>query len=144
MKRMHIHVGVRDLDKSIDFYNALFGEQPVKTKGDYAKWMLDDPRINFAISTRSGTEGVDHLGLQVDEIDELEVMRKNFEENSIATYDDGEDVCCYARSEKSWVRDPSGVAWETYQTMGDAQIFSEPKTAQDSACCVPESRRNCC
>ena len=141
---MHIHVGVKNLDQSIEFYNALFGEQPVKTKSDYAKWMLDDPRINFAISTRAGTEGVDHLGLQVDEKAELEMIRENLEQNNIATFDEGEAVCCYARSEKSWVRDPSGVAWETYQTMADAQIFFEARSEQNSACCVPENKSSCC
>ena len=144
MKRIHIHVGVKNLDQSIDFYNALFGEQPVKTKIDYAKWMLEDPRINFAISTRAGTQGVDHLGLQVDELSELEAIRENFEQHNIAAFDEGEAVCCYARSEKSWVKDPSGVAWETYQTMEDAQIFSDANTAQDSACCVPENKSSCC
>ncbi len=144
MKRMHIHVGVESLEQSIEFYNALFGEQPVKTKGDYAKWMLDDPRINFAISTRSGKQGVDHLGLQVDEADELTTIRENLKQNNIAAFDEGEAVCCYARSEKSWVRDASGGAWETYQTMDDAQVFSEVKTAQDSACCAPENKSGCC
>jgi catechol 2,3-dioxygenase-like lactoylglutathione lyase family enzyme len=144
MKRMHIHIGVKNIDQSIEFYNALFGEQPVKTKSDYAKWMLDDPRINFAISTRAGTEGVDHLGLQVDEKNELEMIRVNFEQNNIAAFDEGEADCCYARSEKSWVRDPSGVAWETYQTMADAQIFSEARSEPDSACCLPERKTGCC
>ena len=106
--------------------------------------MLDDPRINFAISTRSGKQGVDHLGFQVDEADELTTIRENLKQKNITTFDEGEAICCYARSEKSWVKDPSGVAWETYQTMEDAQIFSDANTAQDSACCVPESKSSCC
>lgn len=143
---MHIHLGVENLEQSIDFYNALFGEEPVKTKSDYAKWMLEDPRVNFAISTRADNRGVDHLGLQVDEEGELETIRRQLENNNITAFDEGEAVCCYARSEKSWVKDPSGVAWETYHTMGDAQIFSDtrPGQNQDSACCVPERSSECC
>lgn len=130
MKRMHIHVGVEQLDQSIKFYNALFGTEPVKTKPDYAKWMLEDPRINFAISTRAGTTGVDHLGLQVDEDEELEELRERFKRADMSVFNEGETVCCYARSEKSWVADPSGVAWESYQTMADARAYTsdEPET----------------
>lgn len=142
---MHIHIGVKNLDQSIEFYNALFGEEPAKSKSDYAKWMLDDPRINFAISTRAGTQGVDHLGLQVDEIGELETIRENLKQHNIVAFDEGEAVCCYARSEKTWIKDPSGVAWETYQTMEDAEIFSDAKTTQDdTACCAPETKSACC
>lgn len=146
MKRMHIHVGVENIDQSIKFYNALFGEEPVKSKSDYAKWMLEDPRINFAISTRAGIQGVDHLGLQVDEESELEAIRTQLENNNISAFDEGEAVCCYALSEKSWMKDPSGVAWETFHTMGEAQIFSDTSSEQnqDSACCVPETNNPCC
>ncbi|NND00971.1 MAG: glyoxalase/bleomycin resistance/dioxygenase family protein, partial [Gammaproteobacteria bacterium] len=112
MKRMHIHIGVENLDQGIEFYNALFGVQPVKTKTDYAKWMLDDPRINFAISTRPGKTGVDHLGLQVDGDDELEELRTRLKSADMSVFDEGETVCCYAHSDKSWVKDPSGIAWE--------------------------------
>lgn len=124
MKRMHIHVGVESLDQSIGFYNALFGAQPVKTKTDYAKWMLDDPAVNFAISTRSGKTGLDHLGLQVDEDDELEALRNRLKSADIAVFDEGETACCYARSDKSWVEDPTGIAWEAYKTIGDVQLFA--------------------
>ncbi len=134
MKRMHIHVGVERLDEGINFYSALFGAQPVKVKDDYAKWMLDDPRINFAISTRAGT-GVDHLGLQVDESTELDAMRERLKQADMTLFDEGETVCCYARSEKSWVKDPAGVAWEAYQTMEDVQLFGETQPAGDTACC---------
>ena len=144
MKRMHIHVGVDSLEKSIEFYNALFGAEPVKTKIDYAKWMLDDPRVNFAISTRTGTQGVDHLGFQVDEESELQSIRESFQKADIETYDDGEAVCCYARSEKSWVRDPSGIPWETYQTMEDAALFHGKDAVGSSSCCAPEEKSNCC
>ncbi|TGD71080.1 glyoxalase/bleomycin resistance/dioxygenase family protein [Mangrovimicrobium sediminis] len=145
MKRMHIHVGVEQLDDGVRFYSALFGAQPVKVKDDYAKWMLDDPCINFAISTRVGA-GVDHLGLQVEETTELDAVRERLKQADMALFDEGETVCCYARSEKSWVRDPAGVAWETYQTMEDVQLFGENQTADDAACCVPapDATQSCC
>ncbi len=147
MKRMHIHVGVEHLEQSIRFYNALFGAEPVKTKADYAKWMLSDPRINFAISTRA-EHGVDHLGLQVDEEIELEELRTRLHAAELAVDDEGETVCCYAKSDKSWVKDPSGVTWEAYRTMEDVQLFSgEPKrTATTATCCTPETKGKpgCC
>lgn len=139
---MHIHVGVDSLEQSIQFYSALFGEEPVKTKIDYAKWMLEDPRINFAISTRAGKNGVDHLGLQVDEESELQAIRESLGKADISTFDDGETVCCYARSEKSWVTDPAGIAWETYQTMEDVQLFKEADV--ESSCCEPQTKSSCC
>ncbi len=146
MKRMHIHVGVESLDQSIKFYSALFGEQPVKTKTDYAKWMLDDPRINFAISTRSGKAGVDHLGLQVDEEGELQELRERLKNADMSVFDQGETVCCYARSDKSWVEDPSGIAWEAYKTMEDVQLFSASASREEKACCTPETKGqpDCC
>lgn len=136
MKRMHIHVGVKRLDEGIRFYTALFGAEPVKTKDDYAKWMLDDPRINFAISTRA-SGGVDHLGMQVDEDHELQAIRERLKEADLSLFDEGETVCCYARSEKSWVTDPAGMAWEAYQTMADVQLFSDTTTSEEGACCAP-------
>ncbi len=142
MKRIHIHVGVESLEQSIRFYNALFDKQPAKTEADYAKWMLEDPRINFAISTRAGSNGVDHLGIQVDEEDELQNIRENLNQADIDTFDDGETVCCYARSEKSWVKDPSGVAWETYRTMADVQLFKAADV--ESGCCAAEAKGSCC
>ncbi|MEX0964450.1 MAG: ArsI/CadI family heavy metal resistance metalloenzyme [Pseudohongiellaceae bacterium] len=146
MRRMHINVGVEDLNKSIKFYTALFGAEPVKTKPDYAKWMLEDPRINFAISSHTGKRGVDHLGLQVDEDGELEELRERLRAADMSLFDEGETVCCYARSEKSWVQDPSGVAWEAFKTMEDVQLFSEPEQMQGDACCVPDtgSKSACC
>ncbi|STY28362.1 Glyoxalase [Legionella wadsworthii] len=145
MKRFHIHIGVNNLADSIRFYNALFGSKPVKEKSDYAKWMLDDPRINFAISTRAGKHGVEHLGIQVDDAAELETLRKQFSEANISTHSDGETTCCYAKSEKSWVNDPNGIAWEAYHTMEDAQFFSGEKTTE-SVCCMPEksTATSCC
>ncbi|MCL6417672.1 VOC family protein [Aestuariirhabdus sp. Z084] len=147
MKRLHIHIGVENLDRSIEFYNALFGAQPVKTKTDYAKWMLEDPSVNFAISTRSGKQGVDHLGIQVDQGPELDTLRGRIKEADMSIFDEGETVCCYARSDKSWVKDPSGIAWEAYQTMDDAEFYtadeaSDPPSqsgAEPQACCAPQS-----
>lgn len=145
MKRIHIHVGVEKLDESIRFYSAVFGAPPVKTKSDYAKWMLDDPRVNFAISIRA-TEGVDHLGIQVDAEEELTEIRERVKAAELAVFDEGEVVCCYAKSEKSWVRDPSGIAWEAYRTMADAQIFSSKAVTEQTACCAEPRASNepCC
>ncbi|TQV70590.1 glyoxalase/bleomycin resistance/dioxygenase family protein [Exilibacterium tricleocarpae] len=145
MKRMHIHVGVEKLDDSIKFYSALFGTEPAKTKDDYAKWALDDPRINFAISTRA-KRGVDHLGLQVDEAHELEVLRKRLKNADMSLFDEGETVCCYARSDKSWVTDPAGIAWEAYQALEDVQLLSDTVVSEEGACCTPETkgRPGCC
>src|SRR5512132_2307120 len=119
MKRLHIHIGVNNLQESIRFYSALFGATPTKTKPDYAKWLLEDPHVNFAISTRAHKKGVDHLGIQVEEDRELVELRERLEEEELPIVEEGETVCCYARSEQSWVQDPSGIAWETYRTMED-------------------------
>jgi catechol 2,3-dioxygenase-like lactoylglutathione lyase family enzyme len=132
MKRMHVHIGVESLDQSIKFYSALFGSAPTKTKSDYAKWMLDDPRLNFAISTRAGTTGVDHLGLQVDDDEEHEELRERLKRADMSLFEEGETVCCYARSEKSWVADPSGVAWETYRTMGEARAYTSDEASTET------------
>lgn len=134
MKRLHIHVGVGDLEQSIRFYSVLFGAEPVKVKGDYAKWMLEDPRVNFAISTRAKNKGVDHLGLQVDEAEELEAVRQHLKQADTTMLNEGETVCCYARSDKSWVRDPDGLAWEAYHTMEDAELFAAAQPAANACC----------
>lgn len=146
MKRMHIHVGVDDLDRSIRFYSALFGAEPAKVRRDYAKWMLDDPCVNFAISTRTGRKGVDHLGLQADADSELAELRERLVNADISTFDEGETVCCYARSDNSWVEDPAGVAWEAYRSMADAQFFSDREPTGEHACCTPQTkeRSECC
>jgi len=146
MKRMHLHVGVEKLDEAVKFYSALFGAQPVKAKPDYAKWMLDDPRINFAISTRANKLGVDHLGLQVDDEAELTELRERLKKADMALEDEGETTCCYARSDKSWIQDPAGIAWEAYRTMEDAQMFSGKAEATEGACCTPETKgqTGCC
>ena len=144
MKRLHVHVGVASLSDSVKFYSALFGAEPVKLRPDYAKWMLDDPRVNFAISTRAGTVGVDHMGIQVEHPEELGALRNQMSRANISTHSDGETTCCYARSEKSWLEDPSGIAWEAYHTMEDAQIYSGADAAVPEACCTPETPQAVC
>src|ERR1043165_8380636 len=114
MKRMHVHVSVEDLDKSIGFYTALFAAQPAVVKPDYAKWMLDDPRVNFAISTRGRAAGLDHLGIQVESAGELQEVYSRLRQAGGAILEEGQTTCCYARSEKSWIDDPAGISWETF------------------------------
>jgi catechol-2,3-dioxygenase len=147
MKRFHIHVGVKDLNHSIQFYSTLFGQKPSKVKDDYAKWMLEDPRVNFAISTRT-KEGVDHLGMQVDESSELIAIAGRLKKADLGVFDEGATTCCYSESSKAWVKDPSGIAWETYHTMADAETFngSQEVQASTSACCAPKtpSKSSCC
>lgn len=148
MKRFHIHVSVKDLSQSVQFYSTLFGQPPVKLKEDYAKWLLDDPRVNFAISTRGDEVGVNHLGIQVETPEELGEITGRLKNADLGVYGEGETTCCYAKSNKAWVSDPAGVPWETYQNMADADILSnEPSVAasDDSSCCVPESTESeCC
>lgn len=145
MKRFHIHVGVKDLDHSIQFYSTLFGQRPAKVKDDYAKWMLEDPRVNFAISTRTKV-GVDHLGLQVDESAELTEISERLKKADLGVFDEGTTTCCYAESSKAWVKDPAGIAWETYHTMGDAETFNGKAQASTNACCAPKptTKTSCC
>ena len=146
MKRFHIHVGVTDLEKSVQFYSTLFGQQPTKLKVDYAKWMLEDPRLNFAISTGSTEKGVDHLGIQVEESKELIEITERLKNAELGIYDEGTTTCCYSESNKAWVKDPSGLAWEAYQNMADAEVYSKKSEDKgDSTCCVSEeSETSCC
>jgi catechol 2,3-dioxygenase-like lactoylglutathione lyase family enzyme len=139
MKRFHIHIGVEKLEEAIRFYSALFGAAPVKTKPDYAKWMLEDPRINFAISTRAKMKGVDHLGIQVEEESELNELRSRLERADMKVLEEGATTCCYARSDKSWIQDPAGIPWEAYRTMEDAKFFSDSTGSTESACCTPDA-----
>ena len=139
MKRMHIHVGVDHLEHAITFYNALFGTEPSKVKTEYAKWMLEDPRVNFAISTRTGKSALDHLGIQVEKDDELNDLRNQLKSADLSLLDEGETVCCYARSDKSWIEDPAGIAWEAYKTMEDVQVFSSTNALKDSCCASNEN-----
>lgn len=141
MKRFHIHVGVKNLEQSVQFYSTLFGQKPTKLKEDYAKWMLEDPRLNFAISTRVGGNGVDHLGIQVENESELTEITERLKKADLSVYDEGQTTCCYAESNKAWVEDPSGVAWEAYRNMADAEVYS-PKTAKsdEATCCVSDNK----
>ncbi len=126
MKRFHVHVGVADLDASIAFYSGLFGTAPSVTKPDYAKWMLDDPRVNFAVSQKCGAEkGVEHLGLQVDDGSELAEVYGRLKAAGAPVLEEGETTCCYAKSEKSWIADPDGVVWEAFLTHGDSTVYGE-------------------
>ena len=144
MKRFHIHVSVNNLDESIEFYSTLFGQKPSKLKEDYAKWMLEDPKVNFAISTRSNTKGVDHLGIQVEEEAELSELTDRLKKADVKVSGEGEATCCYAESKKAWVKDPSGIPWETYQTMADAEVFgaSVKKEEGASSCCAPSTTKS--
>lgn len=138
MKRFHVHLHVDDLQKSITFYSKLFAAEPTRVETDYAKWMLEDPRINFAISTRgSGKAGLDHLGFQVDSTGELLAMKQAAQGAEMALVDDGATTCCYAASEKHWITDPQGVAWEHFHTLGNIPVFSEQLPVGGSACCAP-------
>jgi catechol 2,3-dioxygenase-like lactoylglutathione lyase family enzyme len=125
MKRLHVHVAVEDLNRSIGFYSILFGSEPVIVKDDYAKWMLDDPCVNFAISDRARMLGVDHLGIQVDSNAELAELAGRLKAAGETTRDQEATTCCYARSDKAWVNDPSGLRWETFFTFGDATAYGE-------------------
>src|SRR5687768_18574271 len=140
MKRFHVHVAVDDLNANIRFYSAVFGAEPSVRKTDYAKWMMEDPRINFAISQRGAKAGLDHLGLQVDTDEELSALRSQVTAAEISRHEQPDATCCYARSDKYWITDPQGIAWETYHTLGEAEIYgadSRTKTDEAAACCVP-------
>ena len=147
MKRLHVHVAVNDLSQSIGFYSALFAAQPAVVKTDYAKWMLDDPRVNFAISTRGREPGLDHLGIQVEDKGELQEVYARLREAGGNIIEQGETACCYAKSEKSWIDDPAGIAWETFLTTGESTNYGDgtgENTARiahekQSACCAPQA-----
>lgn len=139
MKRFHVHLHVADLAASIAFYNKLFAAQPARAEADYAKWMLTDPPVNFAISTRGSQPGLDHLGIQTDNADDLAALKAQAQAADLALLDEGETTCCYARSDKYWVTDPQGVAWEQFHTLGNIPVFNEASagTAEGAACCAP-------
>jgi len=136
--RFHVHAHVDDLQESVDFYSKMFATPPARLEADYAKWMLEDPRVNFAISTRGGKPGVDHLGIQADSEEELQELKARAHAAEMALLDEGETTCCYARSEKHWVTDPQGIAWEHFHTLDSIPTFS-----QDSAG-VPQQAAACC
>jgi len=140
MKRFHVHVSVDDLDANIRFYSTVFGLPPAVHKDDYAKWMVDDPRINFAISKRGATAGLDHLGVQVDSEEELAALRAQVQRADIAALDQSGAKCCYAKSDKYWITDPQGIAWETFRTLDSIPVFggdTHVGAAPPTACCAP-------
>jgi hypothetical protein len=150
MKRFHVHITVENLPESIQFYSALFSSPPTVQKDDYAKWMLDDPRVNFAISNRSSEFGLDHLGIQVESNDELNNMQSVLSALQ-SDLQKEEAACCYAKSEKYWVTDPQGIAWETFHTLGSIPVFGKekPVNSTESTCCAPlatkqKSDSSCC
>jgi catechol 2,3-dioxygenase-like lactoylglutathione lyase family enzyme len=155
---MHVHVGVENLDTSIRFYSTLFGAEPSVTKHDYAKWILEDPRVNFAISAgHHPIKGIEHLGIQVETAEELTEIYSRLKAAGRPTLDEGATTCCYAKSEKSWIADPDGVVWETFLTHANATVYGDSPTltaaslnASEESCCAPalapqpEHRRACC
>lgn len=145
MKRLHVHVAVEDLEKSRAFYSTMFGAEPTVVEADYAKWMLDDPRVNFAISARGRAGGVDHLGIQVETADELAGIAARLKAAEQATVSETNAACCYARSDKEWAVDPSGIRWESFLTHGQITTYGEGSQfdvkadAAPAACCAPKA-----
>jgi catechol 2,3-dioxygenase-like lactoylglutathione lyase family enzyme len=138
MKRFHVHIAVDDLDANIRFYSNVFGTPPTILKPDYAKWMLEDPRLNFAISKQGLKPGVDHLGVQVESEKELAALREQVAAAEIAAYDQTNADCCYARSDKYWISDPQGIAWETFRTLDSIPVYGTAgRTTESTACCSP-------
>lgn len=150
MKRLHLHVSVPDIDQAVAFYSTLFDAAPTVTKPDYAKWMLEDPRVNLAISSRARAIGVDHVGIQVDSNAELIELASRLKAAGSETMDQEATTCCYAKSDKSWVTDPAGVRWESFFTHGEATDYGEdeilPEDAPESsgACCAPAPAAKAC
>jgi catechol 2,3-dioxygenase-like lactoylglutathione lyase family enzyme len=141
MKRLHVHVAVHDIEKSIRFYKALFDGEPTVRKDDYAKWMLEDPRVNFAISRRGARAGLDHLGIQVESDAELGALRSQLAQAEVSVLDQRNATCCYAKSNKHWTLDPQGIAWESFHTLESAPTYGEDTRSQSreqkAACCAP-------
>ncbi len=152
MKRLHVHVSVSNLDDSVAFYTGLFDVEPTVLKPDYAKWMLDDPRVNFAISTRGARAGLDHLGMQVDSDDELSEVHARLEPMKAGVKSEMGTACCYAKSDKYWVTDPQGIAWETFHSLESIPVYGsgDADSGDAAACCAPaaaaegESGDACC
>jgi len=149
MKRFHVHVAVPDLEKAVRFYSTMFGAAPSVVKPDYAKWMLDDPRVNFAVSQRGGKAGVNHLGFQVDEAAELQEIHGRLRAADAGVTEETNVSCCYARSDKYWVTDPAGIAWESFHSLGTVPFYhgESPERGQ-GACCAPSQQASdaaaCC
>ncbi|HEY9757418.1 MAG TPA: ArsI/CadI family heavy metal resistance metalloenzyme [Oculatellaceae cyanobacterium] len=145
MKRLHVHLAVADIEQSTTFYKNLFGAEPTVQKGDYVKWMLNDPLVNFAISARGREPGLDHLGIQTENEDELKEVSARLKAAEVKVLDEGSTTCCYAQSDKAWVFDPQGIAWETFFTTGTTTVYgadneissTEAPMSKKSACCTP-------
>jgi catechol 2,3-dioxygenase-like lactoylglutathione lyase family enzyme len=155
MKRLHVSVAVSDIAMSVDFYSTLFAAEPSVRKADYAKWMLEDPRVNFSISSRGAAKGVDHLGIQVEDDAELAAVAGRLSRAGRSVHEQKATTCCYARSNKAWVHDPEGVAWETFHTFGESTVYGEGRAndeeaagTEPSACCTPTAAQTkaaaCC
>ena len=147
MSRLHVHIAVDDIDQNIRFYSALFGNQPSVSKEDYAKWELGEPAVNFAISKRGAKTGLDHVGIQADNDDELNAIRSRLQQAGIAGQEQTGAACCYARSDKYWTEDPQGIAWETFHSLDTIPTFSgDDAEPAASGCCVPEisTGSSCC
>jgi len=165
MKRLHIHLSVDDLEQNVDFYSTLFGCQPTVQHTDYAKWMLDDPRVNFAISNQSAKTGLDHLGIQAENTEELKTIKQQLDATQTPIEAQQNAACCYVRSDKYWVTDPQGIAWESFHSLSEIPTFNDKQAASDgenpfsscapepaketaSSCCTPEpaqqSESSCC
>jgi len=154
MKRFHAHIRVDDLQSSVRFYSTLFGTEPAVLKADYAKWMLDDPRVNFAITSGSTSMGLDHLGLQVDSDEDLEILAGRLDAAGQSIVKQENAACCYARGNKGWVSDPSGISWETFHTFAESTVYGNDiaprpaaaKLQETDACCAPapSSTSACC
>lgn len=148
MSRLHLHIAVDDIQKNIEFYSALFGASPTKVEIDYAKWQLDDPKVNFAISNRSKSTGVDHVGIQTESTEELEAIEQRLTDAGIKGVQQVASTCCYSESEKYWAMDPQGIPWETFHTLNSAQVFKldDDNASDDSnnSCCAPSIPSSCC
>ncbi|MBN1236940.1 MAG: VOC family protein [Gammaproteobacteria bacterium] len=148
MKRLHVHVAVKDLDASVRFYRTLFAAEPVVLETDYAKWMLDDPRVNFAISQRGGAGGIEHLGIQTETADELQDVYSRLQQAQRPVLDEGSTACCYAKSTKQWISDPQGVSWEAFLTNGESTEFGDAPDLSaltaEGACCAPRAAQAVC
>lgn len=146
MKRIHIALTTGDLERSLQFYSALLGTEPTVRKDDYAKWLIDDPRVNLSVTERAGDSGIEHLGIQAEDRDELSALYEGADRAGAAVREEGDTTCCYARSEKSWVRDPQDVEWEIFHTYGESDTFygNGDTTCCDEEAAVADESEACC
>jgi hypothetical protein len=149
MKRLHVHVSVEDIVQSTQFYSTLFAAEPTVTKSDYVKWMLDDPRVNFAISKRGATAGLDHFGIQVENQGELQEVYGRLRQADRPVLEEGATTCCYARSKKAWIADPQGLAWETFLTTDESTVYGDSADLgairmTSGVCCAPDISQGAC